>query len=165
MKEYLLNTWGGFYNEEHTIKHGKKEGYFWFKAENARSAYIQELRDLEIDLQAFSLMIKCCEGESNIIRIRTIVKAEVSRFGIDLGTMAYDMGYAYDKDSALYYFRDGNMACDCNRSNIVAAMHNNFPELGCGDTIVFDNIRIEYSKPTENDYEHGHTGVVIEEVT
>ncbi len=28
--EYLLQTWGGFYNDEHVAIHGKEPGYLWF---------------------------------------------------------------------------------------------------------------------------------------
>jgi hypothetical protein len=70
--EYMLHTWGGFYNKEHQEKHGYREGYFWFDTKEAREAYISELKEVEQRLKAFCLAMSTEEGEH--VRYRTIAK-------------------------------------------------------------------------------------------
>ena len=60
--EYLLHTWGGFYNEEHQEKHGELEGYHYFYTEKERDNYITKLRKIEKDLNAKHLAIEKSEG-------------------------------------------------------------------------------------------------------
>lgn len=48
--EYLLHTWGGFYNKEHQDKHGEVKGYHYFDTEQERSDYLAKLRKIETEL-------------------------------------------------------------------------------------------------------------------
>ena len=50
--EYVLQTWGGFYSDEHQVKHGKTEGYFFFDTMEELQDYLKDLRKVERDLNA-----------------------------------------------------------------------------------------------------------------
>lgn len=60
--EYLVYTWGGFYNEEHAIKHGLKSGNHFFDTAEERLKYINQLKEIEIDLNARHLVYTTTEG-------------------------------------------------------------------------------------------------------
>lgn len=44
--EYLLRTWGDFYNDEFVDVHGKLSGYHYFDTEEERQTYIDGLEDV-----------------------------------------------------------------------------------------------------------------------
>ena len=68
--EYLLHTWGGFYNENNKIIHKKEAGYFWFYSKEERSEYINELKSFKEQLDEFAgLMLEVDEG----YHLRTMV--------------------------------------------------------------------------------------------
>ena len=60
--EYLLHTWGGFYNEEHKKIHKQEEGYHYFDTKEDRESYIKSLRCIEDKLNARHLMADLDEG-------------------------------------------------------------------------------------------------------
>ncbi len=129
--EYLLKTWGGFYNEEFQKIHGKEEGSFFFNTKKERKAYIDELKQIEKNLNARVLMITEEEGKS--VRYSTIAKMKMIYNG---KTYDYeeDFGNAYSEDSAHFMFHDGNYACDCNRSLFLSRKYG-VEEKDCGNEI------------------------------
>jgi|GEM_PF-2971601 hypothetical protein len=132
MKRYLLKTWGGFYNEEHAVKHGKKSGYYWFETEKEIDAYIEELKNLEIKYDAKMLVYKKETGK--FINHKTICKIVFEYLDTQYHII-YDFGYNFSRESAIFIFRDGNNSCDCNRSLIIQRFFPDFAELPCGDII------------------------------
>lgn len=132
--EYMLHTWGGFYNEEHQIKHGYEEGYFWFDTADARERYIQELKEVEQKFNARHLAYTVEEGVHT--RIKTIAKMIFVYDGKEY-PYEYDFGFAYPPESAEYMFTEGNYSCDCNRSMFIG-----IPELDCGEEIKMKNFEV-----------------------
>lgn len=137
--EYLLHTWGGFYN--HKDQHGYKEGYFWFDTEAARDDYILELKDAEQRLNARHLVVVKEEGTR--VRYRTVAKCVFVYRGKKYPT-EYDFGFAYPAEDAEYMFRRGNYACDCNRSLFISHRHNDFEEMECGKEIELDSFGVDF---------------------
>lgn len=58
--EYLLHTWGGFYNKEYD--HGETEGFHYFDTKELRDDYLKRLRRIEKELNAKYLMTRESEG-------------------------------------------------------------------------------------------------------
>lgn len=137
--EYMLHTWGGFYNKEHQEKHGYKEGYFWFDTKEAREAYISELKVAEEKMNVRMLAISTEEGK--YVRYRTIAKMVFVYQGKEYPYKC-DFGFAYPAESAEYMFTEGNYACDCNRSLFLSRINENFPELECGHEIEMKSFEV-----------------------
>lgn len=58
-----------------------------------------------------------------------------------------DFGHDYPAESAHYMFKEGNYACDCNRSLFIQRAGNpDFNELGCGHKIELVGFEV-LSKP------------------
>lgn len=140
--EYMLHTWGGFYNKEHQENHGYKEGYFWFDTKEAREAYISELKEVEQRLNARMLVISTEEGEH--VRYRTIAKMVFVYQGKEY-PYEYDFGFAYSSESAEYVFTEGNYSCDCNRSIFLASKYEGFQEIECGDEIEMRSFEVSFT--------------------
>ena len=128
--EYMLHTWGGFYNPEYN--HGMEAGTFWFDSAEERQAYLDRLRVLEAEYNAKHLVYTMKEGTET--RLRTVAKM-VFEYGGRSFDFQLDFGYAYPVHSAFYMFEEGNYSCDCNRSSFLRRDGHDVPELGCGDTI------------------------------
>lgn len=60
--EFLLHTWGGFYNEEHKKRHNRERGYHYFDTAEEREKYLNALKTEEILLKAEYLMAAKEEG-------------------------------------------------------------------------------------------------------
>ena len=45
--EYMLHTWGGFYNKEYRDVHGYAPGYYWFETADERKSYVETLKFIE----------------------------------------------------------------------------------------------------------------------
>ena len=60
--QYLLYTWGGFYNEQYQVKHKEKAGRHLFETHEERQNYIDKLREIEKILNARHLGITGSEG-------------------------------------------------------------------------------------------------------
>lgn len=139
--EYMLQTWGGFYNDEYREKHGYTGGYFWFDTAEERQRYISELREAEDKFGARILVIDIKEGSD--LRQRTVAKMTFSYMGREY-QHEEDFGFAFPEENARYMFNEGNYSCDCNRSLRIQERYADFPELGCGNGIVMSDFRIEF---------------------
>ncbi len=135
--EYLLKTWGGFYNEEFQKIHRKEEGSFFFDTKKERKACIDELRQIEKKLNANFLMIR--EEEGKDVRYSTIAKMKMVYNG---KTYDYeeDFGF-YPKSTAHFMFHDGNYACDCNRSLFLSRKYG-VETKDCGDEIELIDFKV-----------------------
>jgi hypothetical protein len=138
--EYMLHTWGGFYNAEHKKVHAKEPGYFFFDTKEELNAFLVDLREIENDLKAYHLATTIEEGKH--VRYRTIAKMKLVYEGT-----AYDyeedFGCAYPPESAHYMFEDGNYACDCNRSLFLKRKYGELiEELDCGRTIEMKDFEV-----------------------
>ena len=60
--EYLLHTWGGFYNDKYKKIHNKSDGYIYFDTKEERQTYIDELKTIEKELNATMLVMGLSEG-------------------------------------------------------------------------------------------------------
>jgi hypothetical protein len=141
MGEYLLHIWGGFFNKEHRVKHGKKPGYYWFTSPEARESFFRELQEIEERLDARFLARSDYDGP--LVRKRTIAQMIFIYKGTKY-PFEYDFGYGYEESSAEYMFFDGNYSCDCNRSIFIRRGHPDFPELNCGEKIALKDFKIIY---------------------
>lgn len=98
--EYMLSTWGGFYNEEYQALHKYEEGYHYFDSEEEREKYIQKLRCTEEDLDAKHLMISKSEGYN--VRVNTVLH-RVIKYQDKEYYSKYDIGCAYPYEHAKYH--------------------------------------------------------------
>lgn len=131
--EFVLHTWGGFYNDENKAKHGLEPGYFWFDTAEDRQKFLDSLREIEKKFDAKYIAHNFEEGQH--VRYRTI-----ARMTLVYNNKAYqyeeDFGFAYPVSAAHSMFEEGNYSCDCNRSLFLNRKYGaEIPELGCGDTI------------------------------
>ena len=137
--EYLLKTWGGFYNEEYQKQHGYHSGYFWFDTAEKRERYISELQEVEHKLNARVLCMSTDEGTE--VRYRTIAKMSLVYRGAEYPS-EFDFGFAYPADRAEFMFYEGNYSCDCNLSSFIQETNKDFPKLECGDEIEIKNFEV-----------------------
>lgn len=74
--EYLLYTWGVFYNKEHQEKHNQIEGCHYFDTKEERDEYLLRLRKIEIELNARCLMSTKSEGYCvrDLVTMHRVVK-------------------------------------------------------------------------------------------
>ncbi len=98
--EYHLYTWGGFYNEKYYKIHQKPRGNFWFKTKEERQSFIDELKQIEKELNAFHLCMNLTEGYC--CRIHTVLHRVIEWNGITYYS-SYDMGVNYPIESAKYH--------------------------------------------------------------
>lgn len=60
--EYLLKTWGGFYNKEYKDIHGEVSGLHYFNTKEERDEYLKKLSKIESEMGANALMSTISEG-------------------------------------------------------------------------------------------------------
>ena len=140
--EYMLQTWGGFYNEEYQKMHGYKPGYFWFDTTEERDAYVQELKTAEqkySDCLFAAIATYAAEGEYT--RLLTIAKMVFVYHGNEY-PYEYNFGFGYSPEGAEFMFTLGNYSCDCNRSLFIGETNADFHELDCGNEIEMINFEV-----------------------
>jgi len=139
--EFMVNTWGGFYNEEYQKIHGLLPGYYWFDTLEERETFKRSRKAIEAEHNARVLCFSEVDGPE--CRLRTIAHMDFIYKGIRY-SYSYDFGYGYPEESAEYMFTEGNYACDCNRSLFLMRAYGvNIEELNCGDEITMENFRVE----------------------
>ena len=148
--EYMLHTWGGFYNKEYRDVHGYAPGYYWFETADERKKYVETLKFIERKLHAVRLMTVFEEGTET--RYKTIAEMTFVYNGNEYH-LNYDFGYCYEEDAARYMFEDGNYSCDCNRSNFIREQDESFPELDCGDLIQMKDFKVNKVIGTDKNFE------------
>lgn len=142
--EYMLHTWGGFYNKENYKKHGKKDGYFFFNTMDELQKYLNELKYIEKRLSAFMLATNIVEGKH--VRYKTIAKMKMNYKG-KIYDYEHDFGYAYPVESAEFMFFDGNYACDCNKSMFLREKYKGkIHESTCGIEIEITEFEVIQTK-------------------
>jgi len=98
--EYMLNTWGGFYNKEYQKIHGKKCGLHYFDTENDRDNYLDKLKLIEVNYNAKHLMFTVAEG----FHTRTnVVAHRVCRHDGKFYHTKHEFWPCYSYSSALYH--------------------------------------------------------------
>lgn len=147
--EYLIHTWGGFYNQQHVEKHGLKPGFFWFKSADARKLFLDNLQKIERELNATHLAFSLAEGEGT--RQRTVAKMTLEYNGVRVNHEE-NFGYGYASEAAEYMFHDGNYSCDCNLSNMMRKYDSTVPKLECGSQIQIIDFEVVYSERCEQDF-------------
>jgi len=101
--EYLLHTWGGFYNKEHQEKHGETSGYHYFDTEQPRDEYLAKLRKIEKELNANTLVVRESEGYN--VRIITMLH-RVVRWDDKEYYTEYKLGPDYPYEVAKYHLEN-----------------------------------------------------------
>jgi len=135
--EYMLNVWGGFFNDEFSKKHGKKEGYYFFDTMEELTIYLNELKSIKCN----GVLMSNIE-EGTLVRYKTIAKMKM-KYNDKIYDYEYDFGYAYPIHSAYYMFEDGNYSCDCNKSMFLIEKYGDeISELGCGDDIELIDLEV-----------------------
>jgi hypothetical protein len=99
--EYLLHTWGGFYNKEH--QHSEESGYHYFDTEKERDDYLKKLKALEEKLNARHLVATLSEGYNT--RTKTILHRVVKWDGKEYYSN-YEMSPNYPYDVAKYHLEN-----------------------------------------------------------
>ena len=148
--EYMLHTWGGFYNDEHKKEHGQKPGYFWFNTKSERDSYLNLLLEFENKFNARMLAFDIAEGENT--RVKTIAKMVFIFKGKEY-PYEEDFGYAYPLGLAEYMFEHGNYSCDCNRSIFIQRNYSHFPEMQCGNKIKMKDFKVIYIHGSDKQFE------------
>ena len=98
--EFMVQTWGGFYNDNHKKKHGYEPGYKWFDHRWQRDEYIQMLKDTSDRLNAKELAVSTEDGYHT--RVETVLHRLCS-YNNQIYKSEYSMGYGYPLDSAKYH--------------------------------------------------------------
>jgi hypothetical protein len=141
--EYLLQVWGGFYNEQNKSKHGLDPGYFWFNTEEDRQEYLDNLKEISKKYNAMYLATRLCEGK--YVRYKTVATMTLV-YQEKQYQYKYDFGFAYLVDSAIFMWKDGNYSCDCNRSIFLSRQYPGFPELICGNKIEVRDFEVKQER-------------------
>lgn len=139
--EYMIHTWGGFYNKEHQSKHGHVPGYRWFDTAKEREDYLSRLKEIEQRMNAYNLAVSMAEGTHT--RMRTIATMTFVYRGIEY-PCKYDFGFAYPSEVATFIFFNGSYSCDCNRSALLSQSGVDFPKLGCGHEIRIKDFEVTF---------------------
>jgi hypothetical protein len=142
--EYMLHTWGGFYNKEFQEKHGYKSGYFWFDTEEEREAYILKLKEAEEKYNARVLAISRVEGTHT--RFKTIGMIIFTYQGKEY-PYEHDFGYMFPFDWAEREFTGGYYSFDSSRRELLAKIYPEFKDSsGDGGEIEMKSFRLVISK-------------------
>lgn len=135
MSEYFLKFWGG---AEKAIEeaYGITQRNHYFPTKQQRD-------DFKAALEKFGhLGLVFDEKEGALTHKRTIA-VMVFEFDGHQYIHESDFGFEYEPEAAAYMFRDGNYACDCNRSLFILQDGHDFPEMECGDRIKLLSFKIE----------------------
>lgn len=130
--EYLLNVWGGMFNEENLKLHSEKEGYYWFDTSKKREVFLKRLQRIANSL---NLGLVYAKKEGFKMRYETWIKAKVLYENI-MYDLSYNFGYGFPEDVAIFNFENGNYSCDCNLSSFLREQYGEvIPDLPCGHKI------------------------------
>ena len=101
--EYLLKTWGGFYNKEYQDKHKEVGGYNYFETADERSKYLVKLRNIERRLNAKYLVVEQSEGYNTreITTLHRVVKFDGREYYTN-----YKIAPNYSYRSAKYHLEN-----------------------------------------------------------
>ena len=101
--EYMLHTWGGFYNDEFKSIHGHIGGSHYFDTKQKRENYLDMLQGVSDRLNAKCLVSTLEEG----YHTRTpVVAHRVSSFKGETYHTIYDFPPCYPYDVALYHLEN-----------------------------------------------------------
>lgn len=100
--QFHVKTWGGFFNEGHQNVHGHLPGDYFFDTEEERSAYYEELKIMEAQLDARHLATTFTEG---YCLQRTVCHRVTEWLGQTYYTTC-DLGYGYEYSAACYWMNN-----------------------------------------------------------
>lgn len=136
MSEWCVHVWGGAWNNDANPSiekdYGIKEGYYYFKSQKAVDKFLSIIAQFRYSRQGIGRNIK--SGE--MTHKKTIFVGTYTYLEKEF-TIHYDLGYEYPYDSAVHYFIDGDMSCDCNLSLLIQREYGEdaISDLCCGDRI------------------------------
>lgn len=93
--EYLLSTWGGFYNDKNFKIHGESEGNYYFDSNESRQIYLDKLQQIEKDLNIYKLCFNKSEGY-NCREFPTLHRVFKYQDKIYHQELKYDFNYSFD---------------------------------------------------------------------
>ena len=101
--EYLLHTWGGFYNKYYQEEHGEVLGYHYFDSKEERDEYLEKLKKIEIELSAFHLVTILSEGYNTreVTTLHRVIKYEGKEY-----YSKYELSPNYPYDAAKYHLEN-----------------------------------------------------------
>lgn len=149
--EYGFNVWGGYFQSNAARDAGYRNGTYFFSDKKSRDSYLKEMS------MAAARCGEICvsdlfEGEA--ARERTIACMTLI-VGDACYPMEYDFGYG-SYGHADYMFKEGNYACDCNRSMFIRQLYGNVPglppESECGEKIGMKDFTIRYERGPLGNY-------------
>ncbi len=151
--EYMLHTWGGFYNQEAKALHGEESGCQFFATAEARQQELDRLLLLETEYKQKGLPFICLAhsfAEGDEVRLHTIVRG-IATYECKEYPLEYDFGSGYDVESADYCFSDGNYSCDCSLADMIQEQCDpSFLDLPCGDAVNWTFTVTKELLPNEN---------------
>lgn len=136
-QEFFLHWWGGC---SPTVK--AKYGFdheMYFDSEGKRDDAIAKIREIGVR-EGWAFSVK--DGEMSHQR----PVAKVSLKYNDIEYQITDDSYSQEYDESLldFMWKDGNYACDCNRSQFLREAGHDVPDMECGDLIELTNLEVEH---------------------
>jgi len=109
--EYLIHTWGGFYNDQYKKYHNFKPGYVWFDTAEERDNYLKVLKNIEETFNCRMLTYTLAEGfhTRNETVLHRVVKYK--------GKLIYsenNLGYDFPIDGGVEYIMEWKWTPGCN---------------------------------------------------
>lgn len=115
--EYLLHTWGGFWNDHNEMAHKEPNTpYKWFSSKEERETEINRLRKLEKERAQFLLSngkfndscIAMSLTEGYLTRHKHIIQSLIKMPNGELITIENNLGYGFWSDEELGIVGDGS---------------------------------------------------------
>ena len=98
--EFMLNTWGGFYNKEYQSVHREKCGLHYFDTKKDRDDYLDKLKSIEENYNAKNLVFTFAEGFH--VRVN-VVAHRVCRHDGKFYHTKHEFWPGYSYSAALYH--------------------------------------------------------------
>ena len=147
MTEYMVNLWGGAWNENANPSIEKdlgiKKGPYYFETEDELNRFIDLISQPKYKKQG--MMIDKHVGE---LTHKRPVFVGVFEYQGKQFMLREKFVHEYPAESAEFMFLQGNYSCDCNRSRFIRRQwgEDAMPELDCGCEIKLLDYHIEWEE-------------------
>ena len=144
-EEYMVHIWGGAWNKNANPSIEKdlgiKEGYHYFDTEKEKNKFLKHLRKPKYRNQGLMIIEK-----HGVMTHKRTVFVGTFKYKDKEFVIHYDFGYEFEEERAIFMFKQGNYACDCNRSLFIQREYGEdvIPFLNCGGEIEMLKYHFEY---------------------